>query len=631
MCGIAGFVGWNRGERSQAELGRLDALLADAAHRADELLRHRGPDGSGRWNESSPGALAARVCLVHRRLSIIDPASGQQPMSNEDGRVQVVFNGEIYNHRELRRELESLGHEFKSDHSDTEVLVHGWEQWKTELPLKLRGMFAFAIWDGHSNELFLARDYFGQKPLFYAADENRLAFGSTIPAVRCWPGVLATVSRSSLARYLHAGFISPPETIYREIKSLAPGSYLRVTGERLSTGSFWNPQLSAADGNRGAAAAMGDAEIATLRQLIMNAVESQLHADVPMIGFLSGGIDSAIICGAAKELLGDSCPLQVITVGFEDTAFDEMALAAETARLLGLRHHPCRIDMESSAMATLEWLTAFTLGQPFSDSSILPTYWVANSARQLAPCALSGDGGDELFGGYDRYRAMRMLNGGLRIPSWPYKSERLRRLAAAGREKSWQAKYASIMALFSLESLGSLGTAHDTSRHDAPRDFDIIRECMLRDQSNYLPGDVLWKVDGASMACGLEVRSPLLDHELANWANRFHGNVMMNWRRGKLPLRRAMADMLPKGVQQGRKHGFGVPVGRWFRTSLRHAAAEYLLAGDSFAAELGLGILAERIWEEHQAGRRDHTHRLFALLMMEIWRRQNPDIACDCS
>ena len=627
MCGIAGFVGWNRVECSQAELSRLDALLAEAAHRADELLQHRGPDGSGQWSGSSRGALAARVCLVHRRLSIIDPAGGQQPMGNEDGRVQVVFNGEIYNHRELRRELESLGHVFRSDHCDTEVLVHGWEQWKTELPAKLRGMFAFAIWDGHWNELFLARDYFGQKPLFYAADENRLAFGSTIPAVRCWPGVSATVSRSSLARYLHAGYLSPPETVYREIKSLAPGSYLRVTGGRLSTGRFWNPEIPATE-QSGSAAVMGEQEINSLRELIINAVESQLHADVPMIGFLSGGIDSTIICGAAKTLLGDSCPLEVITVGFEDTAFDEMALAGETARLLGLRHHPCRIDMESSAMATLEWLMAFTLGQPFADSSILPTYWVANSARQLAPCALSGDGGDEIFGGYDRYRAMRMLNSGLRIPGWPYRSERLRRMAAAGREKSWQSQYAAIMALFSLESLAPLGAADDTSRCDAPRDYDIIRACMLRDQSNYLPGDVLWKVDGASMACGLEVRSPLLDHKLADWANRFNGNTMMNWRRGKLPLRRAMGDMLPKGVLRSRKRGFGVPIGRWFRTSLRHATAEYLLAGDSLTSELGLGNLVQRIWEEHQARRRDHTHRLFALLMMEIWRRQNPAIVC---
>ncbi|MGC8560271.1 MAG: asparagine synthase (glutamine-hydrolyzing) [Phycisphaerae bacterium] len=630
MCGIAGFVAWSWGKRSQSELSRFDALLADAARRADKWLRHRGPDGSGQWNQSGGGTPATRVCLLHRRLSIIDPAGGQQPMGNEDGRVQVVFNGEIYNHRELRRELESLGHVFRSDHCDTEVLVHGWEQWETELPSKLRGMFAFAIWDGNSSELFLARDYFGQKPLFYAAGENQFVFASTIPAVRCWPGVAATVSRSTLARYLHSGYVSPPETVYREIKSLAPGSYLRVTGGRLSTGSYWNPELSAMNAG-GAAAVMGDEEIATLRQLILSAVESQLHADVPMIGFLSGGIDSAIICGAAKTLLGDSCSLQAITVGFEDTAFDEMALAGETARLLGLRHHPCRIDMESSAMATLEWLTAFTLGQPFADSSILPTYWVANSARQLAPCALSGDGGDEIFGGYDRYRAMRMLHGGLRIPAWPYKSERLRRLSAAGREKHRQAQYAAITALFSLESLAPLGGTGDITRHEAQRDFDVIRACMLSDQGNYLPGDVLWKVDCASMACGLEVRSPLLDHELANWANRFNGNVMMNWRRGKLPLRRAMADMLPKGVLRGRKHGFGVPIGRWFRTSLRHAAAGYLLAGDSFTAELGLGMLAERMWEEHQAGRRDHTHRLFALLMMEIWRRQSPDIACEAS
>jgi asparagine synthase (glutamine-hydrolysing) len=508
-------------------------------------------------------------------------------MGNEDGRVQVVFNGEIYNHCDLRRELESRGHRFTSDHCDTEVLVHGWEEWGKELPCRLRGMFAFAIWDGRSRELFLARDYFGQKPLFYHVADEHFVFSSTLPALRCWPGVSRAASRSSLARYLHMGYLPPPTTIYQDIKSVDPGGFLCVVDGRCSVGTFWSPAQAIHD--RPLLKAVDDASIEALRQRVLDAVESQLHADVPMIGFLSGGIDSAIICGAAKKLLGDSCPLQVVTVGFTDAVFDETELAKETAAMLGLQHHSCRIDMEPSAMATLEWLMAVTLGQPFADSSILPTLWVANRARQLAPCALSGDGGDELFGGYDRYRAMRMLDAGLRLPQWPYGSERLRRLAMAGREATRNARYAALTALFSRDALEPLGLGPAPVRFQPSDDWDCVRACMLTDQYDYLPGDVLWKVDSASMACGLEVRSPLLDHHLADWANPISGGEMMNWRQGKLLLRRAMGDMLPRAVQRGRKHGFSVPIGDWLRTALRESAAEYILARGLLAAELGIG------------------------------------------
>ncbi len=546
-------------------------------------------------------------------------------MENEDGTVHVIFNGEIYNHRELRSELSGLGHRFNSDHCDTEVLVHGWEQWKTDLPGKLRGMFAFAVWDSQSQELFLARDYFGQKPLFYAIHDGCVAFASTLPAVRCWPGVAPRASIASLRQYLQFGYIPPPSTVYRDIKCIEPGSWIRLTAGQLFTGVFWRPE-NALQMNGGVIKTVRDEDIHDLRQLIFSAVESQLHADVPMVGFLSGGIDSALVCGVARQLLGGRREMQVVTVGFDETSFDEMPLAGHTARAANLRHHQCRIDMKPSAMATLEWLMEFTLGQPFADSSILPTYWVANAARSLAPCAISGDGGDEIFGGYDRYRAARMLKAGLRLPRWKYRSERMRRMAAASSQKGGREQYTALCSIFQPEDLRPLGMQKDGDRDKSQPGMDVIRQCMLMDQSNYLPGDVLWKVDAASMACGLEVRSPLLDHQLANWANRFCGEVMMNWRQGKLLVRRAMRDFLPREVQRGRKRGFGVPIGQWFRSSLRGETESCLLAGGSLSTQLGLKMLPERLWKEHLNGERDHTHRLFALLMMEMWYRQNPNL-----
>ncbi len=621
MCGIAGFVGWDCPPED-----RWHRQLAAGARQADELLRHRGPDGSGQWNNMTSPGHGALVWLVHRRLSIIDHAGGHQPMDNEDGSVHVVFNGEIYNHLELRRELSDLGHSFTSDHCDTEVLVHGWEQWKTDLPGKLRGMFAFALWDGRREELFLARDYFGQKPLFYTVTDRRLVFGSTLPSVRCWPGVAAAASIASLNRYLQVGYLPPSETIYRDIKSVEPGTWMHMDGNGLSIGAFWRPEQSLLRLGQPLDVVTDD-DIRTVRQIIFDAVESQLHADVPMVGFLSGGIDSALVCGVAKALKLDRCELQTVTVGFDEKAYDEMSLAEQTAGRLNLRHHQCYIDMKPSAMPTLEWLMKYTLGQPFADSSILPTYWVANVARSLAPCALSGDGGDEIFGGYDRYRAARILGSGLRLPDWGYRSERMRRMAVASRGQGWQKQYASLCALFQPSDLAPLGNVQAAGRYQPPSSWDIIRQCMLTDQYYYLPGDVLWKVDSASMACGLEVRSPLLDHHLADWANRFSGGVMMNWRRGKLLLRRAMGDFLPPSVQRGPKRGFGVPIGAWMRDSLRADTEAILFSSDALNKALGIAQLVEHCWKEHLAGRREHTHRIFALLMLEVWHQQNRDVA----
>jgi asparagine synthase (glutamine-hydrolysing) len=624
MCGLAGIIRWKQPLLGQAA-GEWRERVTAAAYRADGLLQHRGPDGSGQWNNFSNPTHGPQVSLVHRRLSIIDPVGGHQPMANEDGTVYVVFNGEIYNHAELRKELLNVGHRFMSDHCDTEVLVHGWEQWKTDLPGRLRGMYAFTIWDAKEQTAFLARDYFGQKPLFYADSDDQLVFGSTLPSVRCWPGVEAQASLTALRQYLQWGYIPPPDTIYTDIKCVRPGSWILWNAGRRTEAAFWQPGESLL--KSGAAINVArEEDIQELRQLIFSAVESQLRADVPLICFLSGGIDSAVVCGVAHQLGSGESELQAVTVGFEESAFDEMPLAVQTAKALKLRHHQCRVNMKSSALATLDWLMEFALGQPFADSSILPTYWVANATRRFAPCALSGDGGDELFGGYDRYRAARLLAAGFRLPRLNYRSERLRRLALAGSQRGWREQYAALCRLFVADDLTPLAWADESSRYAGQSGMDVIRQCMLNDQSNYLPGDVLWKVDSASMACGLEVRSPLLDHHLANWANRFSGGAMMNWRHGKLLLRRAMGDFIPQSVQRGRKRGFGAPIGQWFRQSLRASAEMIILSPGALHNSLNMTEVVRRIWHEHLAGQRDHTHRIFAWLMLELWHRQNSNV-----
>ncbi len=617
MCGFAGFVDWGLGA---ATVAHSSTDLSAIMEKADGLLRHRGPDARGQWQTVG----APRVCLVHRRLSIVDAAGGHQPMTAEDSHVRVVFNGEIYNHIALRDELTRLGHRFASHHSDTEVLVHGWEQWGARLPEKLRGMFAFAIWDQRQCELFLARDYFGQKPLFYALTDQQIAFGSTIPSVLCWPGVEPIASRKHLALYLNRGYVPVPHTIYRDIHSMEPGTSLHISAGGRQSRSNWNPCTPAAAWPVGQMPPRGQAALSQLRALIFSAVESQLHADVDMVCFLSGGIDSAITAGVAQHILGNARRLLAVTVGFSESDFDETALAVRTAKALGLAHYECRIDMQPSAVPTLEWLMDFALGQPFADSSILPTYWLANAARQLAPCALSGDGGDELFAGYDRYRAMRLLAAGVALPFIGSKSERWRRLRKASRQRQLRQKYCALTELFTFADLGEMaGEAMEfQSRSPDMAGHDTIRQCMLMDQYDYLPGDVLWKVDSASMACGLEVRSPLLDHHLANWANGMPGGDMMNWRQGKLLLRHAMRDFLPPAVQSGRKRGFAVPIGQWFKGSLRPALEDYLFAGDALTARMHLSSMARRLIDEHMAGMRDHTHRLFALLMMEVWHQR---------
>ncbi len=618
MCGIAGLIHWT------AETAHTSSVTTDAV---DELLKHRGPDGAGRFTAGPPRP----GTLVHRRLAILDPAGGRQPMANADGSVQVVFNGEIYNHRALRKELTAAGHSFTTDHSDTEVLVHGWREWGTHLPEKLLGMFAFAVWDRAADSLFLARDRMGQKPLFYYANKEQLAFASTLPALLAWPHIPRRVTTGKLAAYLFHGYMPPPDTIYEDIWQLTPGSWLLAVRSGIQREAFWRPRLNR-DAKTGSAADRNQSIV----QLIGDAVESQLEADVPIACFLSGGIDSSIIAALMQQdrRKAGGGPICTVSVAFAEAGFDESGHAAQVARHIGSQHQAFKLEPLNGTIDTMDWLMRLTLGQPFADSSILPTYYVANCARTLAPCAISGDGADELFGGYDRYRAVDMLENWPTMTRWVAamghrisRRERLARLKRTSRSPDILAGYGCLMEIFPADMLPGgfpgLSGKHGPSnwRMANEQTAAAFRQMMVLDQSHYLPGDVLWKVDSASMACGLEVRSPFLDHRIVEFANNLPDADILNFRRGKLALRRAFGHLLPPEIRRRPKHGFAAPVGQWLAGPLSEDWKAIVCGPDSLTGRMTASGFADSLLTDQQTGARDHTHRMFSLLMLELWWR----------
>jgi asparagine synthase (glutamine-hydrolysing) len=634
MCGIAGLLKWTHAPAPWNTPARahLDAM--------SDAIAHRGPDGAGRWIDPRPDRTAA---LLHRRLAIIDLPCGAQPMANEDGRVHVVFNGEIYNHAALRNELKAAGHSFSTSHSDTEVLVHGWEQWGETLPSKLLGMFAFAIHDTRpgpdgspADTLFLARDRMGQKPLFYATLEDGLVFGSTIPSILAWPEVPRRLPREQIALYLLLGYLPAPQTIWRDISQLLPGGWLRVRKDLVDGGRYWTPMQDAI--SSATASSKFDAAQTQLRTLLTDAVASQLIADVPIACFLSGGIDSSIIAALMQQAVARAGgpPIRTVSVGFADAAFDETAYAADVAKKIGSHHTRLEVRPDQNVLDTLSALMARGLGQPFADSSLLPTFLLSQAVRSLAPVALSGDGADELFGGYDRYRAMRLLSRFASVARFMPRSvplgslskqERYRRLAAAARASIASERYTRLVEIFPPDLAEQLLGEPVMDYFPLPEEYglddvDPVKLARIRDQQEYLPNDVLWKVDAAAMQVALEVRSPFLDHRVVQFANGLPEEFLMAGTVGKHILRQTFAAELPPAVFARGKQGFAVPIGNWFRTTLREPLNDLLLGPTSFTAQHLHRPTLERLLAEHQSATRDHTHRLFALLTLALFGRQ---------
>ncbi len=626
MCGIAGLINLS------SATGPLDpAATLRAAAQCAAALAHRGPDGEGRWQHPTNGSI-----LIHRRLAIVDLHGGRQPMANENALVVVVFNGEIYNHMELRRQLQGLGHTFASDHSDTEVLVHGWEAWGEDLPQKLLGMFAFAVYDCQTETLFLARDRLGQKPLYVSLTNNAAMFASELPALLALLAAKPSASLRTIGRYLQLGYLPPNESIYPGIESLPPAGWLHLSPSGVKRGAYW-PTVAANYAATGAPFGNQDAPSlpaetpGAIGTLMTTAVQSQLMSDVPLACFLSGGIDSSIVAALLQQqrtALGQD-RLQTLCAVFDEPQFDEAPFARAVANHIGTRHLELNISPRRQVTALLHQLMRQSLGQPFGDSSIVPTALIAQAARSIAPVALSGDGADELFGGYDRYRGLALVQRFRHLlrpllPLLPDGGRDARhRLKQACSERQIGRQYAGFTHIFSDDDIASLGISApplpSAMTEERLTDQSAMRWAMACDRRLYLPGDVLYKVDTASMACGLEVRSPFLDHRVAEFAAGLQDTQLFGGNRGKLLLRQAFGHLLPAEIMQRKKQGFGLPIGQWFRGPLRGDLADRLTDNKAFSRRYLRAAAVDDVLRQHVSGERDHTHRLFALLMLEIW------------
>jgi asparagine synthase (glutamine-hydrolysing) len=632
MCGIAGCAGnvssgWTHG----SETAKRDRALV---RRMCAAIRHRGPDDEGIHVE-------AGVAIGMRRLSIIDVATGQQPIANEDGTVRVVFNGEIYNYEALRADLEARGHRF-STASDTETIVHAYEEWGEDAFAKLRGMFAIALWDRRRGALLLARDRVGIKPLHYSVAGGRLYFGSEIKSILVRDESPPALNLEALDHYLSFLYTPRDATIFAGIHKLPPGHVLRWQDGALQLRQFW--QLPADE-----LAAVTEAEaIERLRSVLRDAVRSHLMSEVPLGAFLSGGVDSSLVVGLAAE--ASSRPVRTFSIGFGEPQYDELEHARLVARHFGTDHHEFVVTPDALGILD-DVITAFD--EPFGDSSAIPTWYVSELARRHVTVVLSGDGGDELFGGYDRYLPHpriasfdRWVGPGSRAVAavvWP-------RLPHGARGKNFLRRVArdnhgryldqigyfqpdekeALLTADVRQQLGEADAEEQLSRHF--RRFRALPwdgQMMHFDFETYLPEDILVKVDRMSMAHSIESRVPLLDNEVVEYAARLPAAVKIRNGRRKHILKEAASGLVPSQILDRRKQGFGVPIDVWFRTSPRDLFADVLLSPRARQRGYFETRFIERLVREHATGRRDHAARLWALLVFELWHRRYLDARLD--
>jgi asparagine synthase (glutamine-hydrolysing) len=635
MCGITGAV-WTEPDKAidQAVLGRMV-----------EVMAHRGPDGEGTYAAGlrlQPGQAAVPgVALGHRRLAIIDLAGGHQPMSNEDQSVWIVFNGEIYNFRELRSRLEGAGHRFQT-HSDTETLVHLYEDEGTGFVKHLNGMFALAIWDARRQQLVLARDRLGEKPLVYRCEPGRLTFASELKSLMEVPGVPREMDPQALDAYLTYQYVPHPQTIYRGIAKLAPGHLAVYRNGRLDIQAYWQPDFQSEEHR----SAEDDAH--ELRELLTSAVEMRMESDVPLGAFLSGGIDSTIIVGLMQKLSRQ--PVRTFSMGFPVREYDETRYAAITAQKFGTLHREFRVEPNAvDVLPRLVW----HYDEPFADSSAVPTWYLSQVTREHVTVALTGDGGDELFAGYPRYKAVWLGERFDRLPGWSRKllaGKYWQTLPSSPRQKSIRRRllrftemlgkpplrrYLEWIAIFNEtrraglytpDYLGSLSGVDSLeflqSRAALSSQRDPVTSVSLTDLVTYLPCDLMTKVDIASMAHGLECRPPFLDHRVVELAARMPANRKFRRWRGKRILLEAFADLLPPAIQSRSKMGFGVPLDHWFRGPLAGFAREILYDRQTTDRGLFRKESVTRLVDDHLAGRFDHAYRIWALLVLELWQRR---------
>jgi asparagine synthase (glutamine-hydrolysing) len=608
MCGIAGYVSW----ATPPSLSGLRAM--------EKCLTHRGPDEGDVWSNNVCG-------LAHRRLRVIDLSPrAAQPMRDDTGQLRVIFNGEIYNFPALRKELERAGYRFKSE-SDTEVLLHGYRHWGNKLYEQLRGMFAFAIWDQREERLIFARDRLGKKPFFFATDADRFVFGSELPVFRHIPDLPLSICPSAFREYIEFGYVQAPRTILQQVRQLPPAHFGVLDRSGLQIQPFWALPVTPPRRDEAFDLRTG-AEF--LEEPFRDAVACRLIADVPLGCFLSGGIDSSLVAAHAQELVPGR--LRTFTVGFDNSDMSEAAEAARIAAHLGTDHHTIAIQPESLVDDFVETLTRAT--EPIGDDSFLPTFVISRETRREVTVALSGDGGDEVCCGYNKYRQFA-------------DAKRLRRLAPAaalkvardlgdrwGSDRSRKKLQALAMpsderlarwlsALWKESELATLlpqEIALETSDQFARSwnrrpAFSDIERFMLTDTETYLPGDILPKVDRASMAHGLEVRAPLLDQNFFDAALR----VAARARPGKPILKEMLARRIPRALFERPKHGFGLPIDEWYRRPLRPVLQKYTSPERLEKRALLNSDEVQGYVQLHLSGSRNFGRKLHAIVAFEIW------------
>lgn len=630
MCGICGIINYSKDYK--IEESSLNTMCSK--------MVHRGPDEGGIFikNDSYPSA-----GLGHRRLKIIDlSAAARQPMSNEDRTIYIVFNGEIYNFQELRKTLLDKGHKFIS-HSDTEVIIHLYEEEGIDCVKKLRGMFAFAIWDDKNKLLLLARDRVGKKPLLYAYKNGVFSFASEFMALIAGGNISKEVNLEAIPEYITFGYIPAPASIYKDIYKLLPGHILILRDRQITTQQYW--QL---DYSKKINIAFQDAA-EQAGSLLEDAVKIRLYSDVPLGAFLSGGVDSSTVVGLMHKFSSGN-RVKTFSIGFDDKDFDELKYARIIAQHFNTEHH--EFIVKPNALEILPELVE-RYGEPYADSSSIPTYYVAKMTRQQVTVALNGDGGDELFGGYERYKAAYLarfynrIPGFLRkgilepvidkIPGRPYAKDKLNRIKRflKGAALPLPERYLRWVAFFDndlqkrlyapefIKRSGNLNPAGNFfSLFNRLANQELIDILMCVDTDTYLPNDLLVKMDIATMANSLEARSPFLDHRLIEFVVSLKGNFKMRWLIKKYLLKNIIKDFIPKENIRRPKMGFGLPIGRWFRNELRGLLNDTLLSPKSLNRGYFNREFIQCLVRQHLSGRADYTPQLWALLMLELWHRR---------
>jgi len=623
MCGITGFISKDKNSPVAEREILLDKMCG--------IITHRGPDEQGT-------VVRERAALGMRRLSIIDLKSGQQPIYSEDGNLAIVFNGEIYNFRELKIELESLGHRFKTN-SDTETIVHAFEEFGTGCLEHLRGMFAFAIWNFREETLFIARDRVGKKPLFYALTEaGNFVFGSELKTLLTHGEIKKEIDFAALDAYLTFGYVPEEFCIFKNVRKLAPAHFLTLKNGKIETRKYWDFNYAEPENIKSE-----NEYIEVLREKIKDAVSVRLISEVPLGAFLSGGVDSSTIVAMMSQI--SNAPVKTFSIGFNEDSFNELKFARVAAKHFNTEHHefvvtPDLVDI----IDELVW----HFDEPFADSSALPTFMVAKMAREFVTVVLSGDGGDELFAGYTRYAIDKRRSGLANLPK-AIRAKVLQKLSEKlpegfrGKNYLYNISLDAVdryidsvshfngvrkKLLYSKDFQANLNGAFGAGE----RDFKAFAESvstgnpidniLYLDSKTYLPGDILTKVDRMTMAASLEARVPLLDHKLIEFVVQIPTALKMKGTETKYILKRAMEGTVPKEILYREKQGFGVPINEWINAQLRTRIHADLSDRRTQARGYFEPSYIKNLLAEHSNGRRDHSHSLWLLWMLELWHRK---------